>query len=41
MQQITSKLPFAKTLMGSNACGGGKGIANMEDAQACVGRNVP
>jgi hypothetical protein len=41
MQQITSKLPSAKTLVGSNACGGGRGFANMEGAWACVGRNVP
>ncbi len=39
MQQITSKLHFGKTLVGSNACGGGRGFASMEGA--CVGRNVP
>jgi len=41
MQQITSKLPSTKTLVSSSACGGGRGFANMEGAQACVGRNVP
>jgi hypothetical protein len=32
MQQITSKLPFAKTIAGFNACGSGKRFANMEGA---------
>jgi hypothetical protein len=41
MQQITLKLPFVKTLIGSSACGGGRRCANMEGAQACVGINVP